>query len=711
MEINKINQLLEKAVSFYEKTFSESDKGKEILQKYGITSASLFTKHRIGFADGSLLKALPKTGGIIEDLKELGLLTNDGQELFRDCVIFPIRNEDNNLIGLMGFNDGIYTALPKCPYSTWNLSVMRMYPEVYVVDTILDALSLEQVGIDNVVAGKDIKSDGARNYPLPNGVTANDYLINHGEEALKALSEPKDGGTAQIISGKGFSVVYGQRKYSVISFDKTPSKLRATIRVEKGGRSHFDTVNLFSAKERKSLCHDLVLAFNEIPETIQTDIGKLTSECEERAAQPNHNDQPCVSTGLLSPIQKKTGEELGRSQDLFGEILKDYKACGLVGEETNKLVCYLAMTSRKMPKPLNVMIISSSGAGKSALQDATLAFCPPDELIKLTSLSGKALFYLKENSLVNKVIAIEERKGVESAAYAIRTLISSDVLVTQTTVRDTTTGKLTTQENRVDAGKTSVFCTTTNPDIDAETRSRFVVTGITESRELTRAILESQRRNHTLAGLEKHIIQEKVLRKHHAFQKMLKTLQVVNPFAEKLAFTDDSLTARRTQLMYLQLINAVAFIHQMQKKIKTHVTGGKGIQYIEVEERDLKLADEIASTVMKSSMDDLSIPSRDLLGQITAMVERKLKTLKAEDKESQLQKEDVSFTRREIREYTSWRRTRLQTHLKELIDSEYVVLFSGRARTLHYYKLVGTGRNVSDQPKHDDINDLAPTGR
>lgn len=685
MDINKVNKLLEKTVSFYEKTFSESDNGKAIMHARHVTRASLFSRHRIGFSDGSLIKALPKEGQIIDDLKSLGLLTKDGKELFKGCVVLPVMDDENNLITLVGFKDGKYINLPSGSDTLWNVSIIKTYSEVYVMDSILDVLSLEQAGIDNVIAGKNINNAQAKIYPLPNGVTANEYLIEHGEEALKALSEPKKSGEVQS-HGEGFIVTYGQRKYTVISTDKTSRKHRATIRVEKAGKTHFDTVNFYSAKERRTLSQDLVLAFNEIPETIQSDIEKLMKLCEEHSQK--ETKEPKDITYLPDDLREEA-EAFGKSKDLFKEILKDYESCGLVGEETNKLVCYLAMTTRKMSKPLNVMIISSSGAGKSVLQDTSLAFCPKNELIKLTSLSAKALFYLEENALVQKVMALEEQKGAESASYAIRTLISSDVLVTQTTVRDNTTGKLTTQENRVDAGRTSVFCTTTNSNIDAETRSRFIVTGITESRELTRAILESQRRNYTLAGLETHIIKDAVIKKHHAFQKMLKPLHVVNPFALDLKFEDDSLTARRTQPMYLQLINAVAFLHQMQKEIKIHTVAGQETQYIEVDECDLKLADKIALTVLKTSTDDLSIPARDLLEQITVMVKEKLKMLKKENKDITYQKEDITFTRRELSEYAGWKRSRLRIFLLELKEAEYIMLDRASNSRMRYYRLMG----------------------
>ena len=49
-------------------------------------------------------------------------------------------------------------------------------------------------------------------------------------------------------------------------------------------------------------------------------------------------------------------------------------------------------------------------------------------------------------------------------------------------------------------GPRAVFQTTTQPEMDAETTSRFIITSIDESPEQTRAILEAQRHSHTLDG-------------------------------------------------------------------------------------------------------------------------------------------------------------------------------------------------------------------
>ena len=82
----------------------------------------------------------------------------------------------------------------------------------------------------------------------------------------------------------------------------------------------------------------------------------------------------------MSDADKAEALKLGRDPDLAGEILRDMEKLGLVGEETNKLIGYLVMTSRKMDDPLALLILSGSGAGKSHLQDAILSLCPDEDL-------------------------------------------------------------------------------------------------------------------------------------------------------------------------------------------------------------------------------------------------------------------------------------------------------------------------------------------
>ena len=77
----------------------------------------------------------------------------------------------------------------------------------------------------------------------------------------------------------------------------------------------------------------------------------------------------------MAAKEKEEALKLLKSPDLLGRILTDFDACGIVGEATNKLTGYLACVSRKLDKPLAVIIQSTSAAGKSMLMESILASC------------------------------------------------------------------------------------------------------------------------------------------------------------------------------------------------------------------------------------------------------------------------------------------------------------------------------------------------
>ncbi|MFA6270974.1 MAG: hypothetical protein WC657_07250, partial [Candidatus Paceibacterota bacterium] len=99
----------------------------------------------------------------------------------------------------------------------------------------------------------------------------------------------------------------------------------------------------------------------------------------------------------------------------------------------------------------------------------------------------------------------------------------------------------------------AVFETTTNPDTDPETKSRYVLLSVDESPEQTKAILEAQRQSHTLEGRKRRKAREAVLARHHALQRLLESVAVVNPFEPLLSYGDDRLAFRRDHPKYLNL--------------------------------------------------------------------------------------------------------------------------------------------------------------
>ena len=132
--------------------------------------------------------------------------------------------------------------------------------------------------------------------------------------------------------------------------------------------------------------------------------------------------------------------------------------------------------------------------------DAVLAFMPEEDGCKYSAMTGQSLFYMGETDLKHKILAIVEEEGASRASYALKLLQSEGELTIASTGKDPETGKLVTQEYRVE-GPVMIFSTTTAIELDEELLNRCLVLSVDESREQTRAIHRLQRQRRTLDGL------------------------------------------------------------------------------------------------------------------------------------------------------------------------------------------------------------------
>ena len=147
---------------------------------------------------------------------------------------------------------------------------------------------------------------------------------------------------------------------------------------------------------------------------------------------------------VIAEADKVEAFALLKSPDLLNQIINDFNRCGIVGEKTNSLVGYLAAVSRKLDNPLAIIIQSTSAVGKSSLMDAVLRLIPEEDRTQYSAMTGQSLFYMNENNLKHKVLAIVEEEGASQAAHALKLLQSEGQLTIASTSKDPDTGKLVT---------------------------------------------------------------------------------------------------------------------------------------------------------------------------------------------------------------------------------------------------------------------------
>lgn len=502
------------------------------------------------------------------------------------------------------------------------------------------------------------------------------------EVAKKKSSEVVTVPTAELVTvGEHHELELGDRRYRVGGLVKNTGldALKITLRIWSGNRFHVDQVDLCKDVDRRRFCERGAHECRLDAELIKRDLGKLLLACERAQdarllAENEPTEAPAVA---IDPEEKKEAEELLKSPDLIEKLAQSFDDAGIVGENTNRLAAYLTATSRLLPKPLAVIIQSTSAAGKTTLMEAVLSFFPPEEQVKYSAMTGQSLYYLGEKNLKHKILAIVEEEGAEKASYALKLLQSEGELTIASTGKDGNTGRMKTEEYHVE-GPVSIVLTTTSIDIDEELMNRCLILTVDESREQTERIHAIQRKARTLEGLRLKKKRQKVLTLLQNAQRLLRPVEVVNPFADELTFTADRTRTRRDHEKYLTLIEAVTLLHQHQRPLEDDPEAGP---HIKTTLEDIAIANQLAPEVLGRSLDELPPQTRQLLEDIKAMVRELCEAKK-------LDQDKARFTRRDVRERTRQSETQVRLHLQRLEDLEYIQKRHGRNGIVCVYELM-----------------------
>ncbi len=504
--------------------------------------------------------------------------------------------------------------------------------------------------------------------------------------AAETAAPPPAADVDARVTDDEVTMSFGDRRYRVRGLAKNLSAevLKVNVLASKGEAYHVDSFDLYAARAR---AHYLTQAAKELAcreDVIKLDLGRILLKLEALQAE---RIRGALTRELAAPKMTAADEAealtLLRTPDLLARIVADFDACGLVGEATNKLVGYLAATSRKLGSPLAIVVQSSSAAGKSSLMDAVLAFMPEEERIKYSAMTGQSLFYMGETNLKHKILAIAEEEGASRASYALKLLQSEGELTIASTGKDATTGNLVTQQYRVE-GPVMIFLTTTAIEIDEELLNRCMVLSVDEGRAQTEAIHRLQRARRTLEGLRAKQGKAHLVKLHQNAQRLLRPLAVVNPYADRLTFLSDKTRTRRDHEKYLTLIDTIALLHQHQRPVRTMLDGGQAVEYIEVTAEDISQANAIAHEVLGRSLDELPPQTRRLLASVVEHV-------RGQAKAQAIPQAEVRFTRKDVREATGWGDTQLKVHLARLVELEYLLTHRAERGQGFAYELLFDG--------------------
>jgi hypothetical protein len=252
-------------------------------------------------------------------------------------------------------------------------------------------------------------------------------------------------------------------------------------------------------------------------------------------------------------------EDLARRENITADFADALRRSGVAGEARLLRILYLALTSRRLDKPVSIAVKGPSSGGKSHAVERVLEGFPPEAFYELTSMSEKALIYLDED-MRHRFLVIYEASGMagDMQTYLVRTLLSENRIRYQT-AESTSQGvkpRLLEME-----GPTGLIVTTTQTRMHPENETRLLSLTVTDTRAQTKDIFRA------MADEDRAPVDLEIWRQLQIWlDGQARTAAV--PYAMVLAemVPPVAVRLRRDFGAVLQLIRANAVLHQASRE-------------------------------------------------------------------------------------------------------------------------------------------------
>ena len=428
-------------------------------------------------------------------------------------------------------------------------------------------------------------------------------------------------------------------------------------------------LDLYEYKQTEAVSKAAAERLDLSAEAIKEDLTRLTHLLEqyreETLRQQGSPKQKPVVT--IPPATMNQCLAILQSEQPMQQMNELIGKAGVVGEENNRLFLLAIASSYKMPDTLHALIQGSSGSGKTRLLKTICSLMPSEDTIKFTRVTDSSFYNYPEDYLSNKLLGFEDLDGLkEEALYAVRELISNEILVSSTTTK-TEQGEIMAMEKTVRGPIASISCTTKGA-IYEDNMSRVFLIAVDERQQQTQRIITYQQQQATGQVSPEEECQARELLQHCI--RLLKAYPVVNPFADKLQLPAEAHKIRRLNDLYLSFVRQVTLLNQYRRK-----KDGQGRLITQVE--DLQIANRIMFDSIVLKVDELDGSLRSFYERVKQYVLEKTKSSNGD--------QDYAFSQREVRQAFRMSKTGCQNYLNSLLELEYIQKsYTGQRNTYHY---------------------------
>ena len=427
-------------------------------------------------------------------------------------------------------------------------------------------------------------------------------------------------------------------------------------------------------KLQRTLCDKWELKLIEVSRTLHN----LTMQLEDyRLQELRFIGKAPQQQFTISEEDKKQAIQFLKNKNLIAELIKSLNTTGILGEDDNAVILFLALASYKFENPFSVLCLAKSGIGKSYILQKLSECMPPNTYSFHTRISANALYYFDSNEIQNKALLIEDLEWTTQMLQPLATLQTQGRLVNTRATKDKD-GMLHSTTFEVVAKLCLVACAYSDKNFE-EISLPFLCLHLNHSQTQDIAIMEYQKK--CKAG---QIKTEDIQQAQHLLKCVVATLQNVsniNPFATLINLPKDVAYPRKSFLLLLNFIEVITYFFQYQREQTADKETGEIL--IKTHPNDIELAFKFLKNNLFRRADELSTSVRGFYHWLTKFLT-----------EAQTQQ----FTALDIRKVKPLNPRTLNRYLQELKLYSYVQVVGGnKHREGFIYKLTNFGSQTDVQ--------------
>lgn len=429
-------------------------------------------------------------------------------------------------------------------------------------------------------------------------------------------------------------------------------------------------------KLQRTLCDKWELKLVEVSKTLH----QLTLQMEDyRMQELKFFGKTKTPKFEISEEEKKKAITFLKSKTLLNDLIKNLNTTGILGEDENAVILFLALASYKFSNPFSVICLAKSGIGKSYILQKLSECMPPNTYSFHTKISANALYYFDSSAIDGKALLIEDLEWTTQMLSPLSTLQSQGRLVNTRATKDKD-GMLHSTTFEVVANLCLLACAYSDKNFE-EISLPFLCIHLNHSHNQDILVMEYQKK--CKAG---QIQNDEIKAIQTSLKNVIATLKnvsIINPFAPLINLPEEVAYPRKSLLLLLNFIEVITYFFQYQREQTVDKSTGEVL--IITHPNDIELAFKFLKNNLFRRADELSTPARGFYNWLNSFL--------TEAKTQQ-------FTTLDIRKAKAIHPRTLNRYLQELKLFSYIQVTGGnKNRDGFIYKLTNFGNQTDTQSK------------